>query len=228
MTWYRCQNGNGGGGNTAEDYIYNVGSAAFNTGYTHTADTKIVFKAVLIDQANLAGSGFGCVFGARKDGSTYNNAWGLMNRYDNQRKYAFYRSSWTYQGSVVGTQGATNTPFSGKICIFTADGLIMSWYDVDNPSDVHSINQTAGTVNAGIAPLAIFASNDTNTADGWTPREVGGMRLYWFEIYENDILVHRFVPAYNNDQYCLYDEIDEVYKYDQSGYSGLYVLGEIH
>ena len=40
------------------------------------------------------------------------------------------------------------------------------------------------------------------------------MILFWFEIYENDTLVHRFIPAYNDNQYCLYDEVDQVYIYD--------------
>lgn len=212
-----------GSGGNSEDFIYNVHTAAFNTGYTHTADTKIVFKAILAD--TWSPSNYGQAFGARNQNS-FNNAFGLFHRFNGQRRFCFYRTGYEIQGDVVGTVGSTSSPFPNKICIYTAEGNNISWYPEDDSTNVHQIVATAAIVDAGIAPLAIFCVNNTNQADGWAPADYGEMRLYWFEIYESNVLVHRFIPAYNNEQYCLYDEVDETYIYDQSN-SGLYLMGQV-
>ena len=158
-------------------------------------------------------------------GNKNSNAFGLFHRFNNARRYCFYRTTVEALGDVVGTSGSTSSPFTTTVCIFTATGNTLSWHPADNPSDVHSIT-ASGTVDGGIAPLALWCVNNATGADGWSPGDYGAMRLYWFEIYESNVLVHRFVPAYNNDQYCLYDEVDQDYIYDVVS-NGLYLCGQV-
>ena len=223
MTWFRCTGGSGSPVPAAENLIYNFGSAGFNTGHNHTANTKIVFKAMLTDMA--AFGGYGQAFGAR-NANKNNNAFGLFHRFNGARKYCFYRTGYEIQGDVAGTTGSTTAPFSNEVCIFTAEGNSISWYKENAQSDVHQLSAPSATVNDGICPLAIFCCNTSNQQDGWSATDYGMMRLYWFEIYESNVLVHRFVPAYHNDQYCLYDEIEQDYIYDVVN-NGLYLSGVV-
>jgi hypothetical protein len=207
----------------SEDFIYNIWTVGFNTGHKHTANTKVVFKAILEDM--FSPSSYGQAFGARKN-NHFNNAFGLFHRFNNARRYCFYRTGYEIQGDAVGTAGSTSSPFSNVICIFTAEGDHISWYPEDDSTNVHQIVAASASVDAGIAPLALFCVNNTNQADGWAPGDYGAMRLYWFEIYESDVLVHRFIPAYDAGQYCLYDEIDQTYIYDSVS-NGMYMMGVV-
>lgn len=209
----------------AEPYIYNTGSAGFNTGHIHTANTKVIFKACASDTSSYLNA-YGQVFGARS-GNAGNSSFGLFTKFNNNRKYCFYRTGQEIQGDVVGTASSTSTPFTNDVCIFTATGQTCSWYRADNPSDVHSLTAPSSTVNGGTCPIALFCGNTSTTQGGWQATDMGCMRLYWFEIYESDVLVHRFVPAYNNEQYCLYDEVDETYIYDVVR-SGENVRGQVN
>ena len=197
---------------TYENYIYNVGYCAFNTGYTHTSNTKIVFKAII--ESWKSGGDWQNAFGALK-GSYRDNSFVFWSRGDNT-KFAFSRTGNFVQGDLVDapeTSTSANWPFTP--CIFTAEGQVLSWYRESDPSIVRSLT-SAGTVNGGVAPLAIFNINTATSDNGWSPSAggTGFMKLFWFEIYESDVLLHRFVPAYNNSQYCLYDEVGETYIYD--------------
>ena len=209
---------------TTENFIYNFGATGFNTGHKHTANTKVRFKALLTDM--YAPNAYGQAFGARNQNKN-SNAFGLFHRFNNARRYCFYRTGYEVLGDVAGTTPTTSAPFTNKNCVFTAEGSSISWYAEDDSTNVHQILATGATINDGSCPLAIFCGNTATQVDGWTPTDFGSMRLYWFEIYENDVLVHRFVPAYNNDQYCLYDEIDNTYIYDVVN-NGLYLSGLVN
>lgn len=225
MTWFKCT----GGGSSptpptpvVENYIMNIGSVGFNTGHKHTANTKVIFKAYVDPFTGT----YGQVFGARNNNYN-NNAFGFFGRFSDNR-YCFYRTGQEASGDLVtASESSTSAPWN-DICIFTAFEKTISWYKESDTETVRSITASNGTVNAGIAPMAIFGCNTTGTADSWSYTDGNGlrMRLYWFEIYENDVLVHRFIPAYNNSQYCLYDEVDETYIYDIVS-NGNYMRGHI-
>ena len=197
---------------TYENYIYNVGYCAFNTGYKHTSDTKIVFKAIV--ESWKSGGDWQNAFGAA-NGNFRNNCLIFWTRADATR-LGFSRTNNYVQGDLVdASDSSTNANWPFVPCIFTAEGQTISWYRESDPNTVRSLTST-GTVDGGVAPLAIFNMNGSTTADGWSVANggTGFMRLFWFEIYENDVLLHRFVPAYNNSQYCLRDEVEGNYIYD--------------
>ena len=224
MTWFKCM----GGGSSptpptpvVENYIYNVGNVGFNSGHKHTENTKVVLKA-FVDPFT---GNYGQVFGARANNYS-TGAFGFFGQFSGNR-YCFYRTGQEAQGDLVtASEDSTSSPWP-DICIFTAFEKTLSWYREIDPLTVKSITANNSTVNSGIAPLGIFCCNNTTTADGWAAFDNNiRIRLYWFEIYESDVLVHRFVPAYNNSQYCLYDEVDETYIYDIVS-NGNYMRGYI-
>ena len=195
---------------TPESYIYNIGNCGFNTNHIHTADTKIIFKAQI--EPFYAPYGYGQVFGARSNNYSA-NAFGFFGRFNGNR-YCLYRTGKEQVGDMYDTQ-SLSAPFLPFVpCIFTAEGNKIEWYNENDIAVVRSITVTGGNINGGIAPLAIFACNKSTQSNGWELTDYVVMKLYWFEIYENNVLIHRFIPAYNNSQYCLYDEVTQTYSYD--------------
>ena len=61
--------------------------------------------------------------------------------------------------------------------------------------------------------LYLFARN------GATPAVPANVTAYlrYAKIYENDILARSFIPAYHNEQYCLYEKIQGKYYYNAAG-----------
>lgn len=209
MAWYEVKKGGGSPSPSPvyESYIYALGNIGFNTGHIHTANTKIRFKASIDSWVG----GYAQVFGAR-NGSFRANAFTFFGR-GNFDGYTICRSGSEVRGNTV-SEDSTGSPWNQTPCIFTAEGTEISWYREFDTNTVRRI-QGSGTIDGGIAPLAIYCCNSTTTPDGWSVGDyIWDMRLFWFEIYESDVLVHRFVPAYNNNQWCLYDEVEEDYIYD--------------
>lgn len=219
MGWYRCLDGQVHPAD--EDYLFNIGYTAFNLGHKHTSNTKLVLKADV--ECTTWTENYAQVLGARA-GSFRTAALTFFGRFRGFR-YCYTRTGSESAGEDYGTQNSTSAPFPYSTCIFTMYGNTMSWYKDGNSSDVHSIT-ASGTVDSGIAPLGLFCCNCSDTADGWLPQDYSLFKFYWLEIYENNMLVHRFVPAYNNSQFCLYDEVDEVYIYATLNPSN--VRGYIH
>lgn len=77
----------------------------------------------------------------------------------------------------------------------------------------YTFSPTSINATTSIGIFALLANNSTiNTC------MANDMVLYSFEIYENDTLVHRFVPAVDdNDTVCVYDEVANEYKYHSGG-----------
>ncbi len=213
MAYYRWT---GGSGSTptptpTESYIYNTNWVYFNTGHKHTADTKVRIKG----QYNWC-SNYMQVFGARND-NFRNNAFGFFSSF-NSPLPCVYRTGHEGTGSHYSAASSdTTTMFYQEPTILECTGKTASWYKESEPLNIHSITANDGTIDAGIAPLALFGCNGANITDGWWPIDGAIMKFFWAEIYEGNTLVHRFVPAYNNGQYCLYDEVEQDYIYEASG-----------
>ena len=210
---------------TQESYIYNVGQCAFNTGYKHTANTKVRFKArMLCNSTERTNYGYMAVFGAR-NGNFRNNAMGFFERF-NAPRCCYYRTNYESSSALdTATEDNTYMWFFEDVIVECEGAYARYWRERDSAT-VHSVGNAGATINGGIAPLGLFCHNTSSTADAFDPTDLSTMYLYWFEIYENDTLVHRFVPAYNNSQYCLYDQVDQDYIYDTKN-SGTYMRGFI-
>lgn len=224
MAYYRCNGGNGGGGGTPEAYIYNVDRCSFNTGHKHTQNTKIIMKAHFFESWWITSSGYMTPWGARKGGYG-NNSFGFFSRF-NDSKFCFFRTGQEVAGHKFNeAESNSDLPCFQTPVILSAEGKTASWVNVDTLVS-KSLTANNGVINDGVAPLGLFCDNNSSAADGWDPVDFCYMKLYYFEIYESGELIHRFVPAFDNNQYCLYDEIEQVYKYDLTN-NGSYVRGFI-
>lgn len=188
------------GGGVTESFIYNVDKCAFNTGHKHTANTKIKFKARITPTGDL----YQALCGSRKT-NYQNNCMAFSGYFSGRRRYCYART---------GNEATTDSNLNyDDVMIFTLEGQTASWEKADGTGSTYTLT-SSGTVDGGYNPMAIFCLNQSSTEDGFTDADHSSMWLYWFEIYENNVLVHRFVPAKNNNQVCLYDEIEEEYIYD--------------
>ena len=164
------------------DYIESTGAEYINTGYRHTAATRIecVVNAGSVQPGVWAG-----IFGARD--TTFQTSAFVF----------FAKSGKTGNASVynrTGEETFTDTiPYDTKIAL-TCSGCQASWYRLDDPSKTGGIT-TGGTPDAGANDLFIF---NLNTGTGAGSVKTDGswcrMKLYSFKIYEGETLIRDFVP----------------------------------
>ena len=76
--------------------------------------------------------------------------------------------------------------------------------------------------NTTDVPMGVFATPNQAAATTW--RNPSKMKLYSLRIYENDALVHEFLPYSDNGVPCLYDTVDKVVKKDARN-GNAFVLG---
>jgi len=210
MAWYEVKKGGSSPTPTPsyESYIYNVGKVGFNTGYKHKTTTKIKMKAAI----DAISGGWRAIFGYEQ-GNWRTNAMGFSIGDSTQLAY-MTKNAWNQGDTILAGESSTSSNWTNVPCIFEAVGNAISWYRESDVTTTRSLT-TTGTIADANGPMGIFIENLSEAVDGWSPSQNSVyMRLFWFEIYESDVLVHRFVPAYNDNQWCLYDEIDETYIYD--------------
>ena len=205
MAYFRC----GASQAAKEPYIYNTHHGTFNTMYIHKANTKIKCKVACPNSST-----YSVVFGAR-NGNYQSHAFGFFNCFNGWRA-CLYRT-----GSETSSPFFDNTLQQSMIytrpVIIEATGNTATVTAEDNPSEVLTIT-ASGTVDDGVSPLAIFATNNASSSSGYSPVDYGiGILLYWFEIYEDDVLKYRFIPAQDQTEYCLYDEVSGTYLHADSG-----------
>lgn len=205
-----------------EKYIYNIDKVEFNTGHKHTPNTKICLKAEFPYNYSYMQA-----FGARSN--NFNNyAFGFFATFANPFP-CLYRTHKEQKGSwYAELLTKTDTMFYGFPVILECEGKSASWYRVDDSTNVHELLITDPNclVDNGIAPLGIFCGNNTTVADSWDAVDFAYMKLYWFEIYESDVLIHRYIPATNDNKNCLYDEVTETYLYEYRNNNSRLIIEE--
>ena len=92
------------------------------------------------------------------------------------------------------------------------DGVTNKTYDISG--DAHN--------NSTVVPMGVFATPNQAAATTW--RNPSKMKLYSLRIYENDTLVHEYLPYSDNGVPCLYDTVDKVVKRDARN-GNAFVLG---
>jgi len=215
MAWYRCIGGGSSPTPTAEAYIYNVGQCAFNTGYIPKTTTEIRMKAIPTLYSFNSTSGYNTMFGSCPNGDANKYKRIGFNSTYNNNIVTFTRSDVVQSGhSPWSDTGNTDFLWLNVPNIFHISGYRAEWWRVDDTSTINAITVSdTTTMEDGTTPIALFANN-YNTGTGYNVTNYGNMLLYYFEIYESGVLLHKFIPAYYNSQYCLYDMINQTYIYD--------------
>ena len=176
-------------------YIRSTGLQAFNTGYIHKSNTKVVMDCEVKQNADR---NWEALFGARLS-SYRNNAFCFFSRTDGRDIPCFNRS-----GNEPRGEGFV---YDERITL-VAYNKTATWYmgnDLETPAG--SVT-TTGTADDGKTPMLLFDLNTSN-AEG-DVQEDGSkslMKLYGCEIYEGEDLIHHFTPAQKNGVVGLYDEV---------------------
>ena len=176
-------------------HIKSTGFQAFNTGYIHKANTKVVMdcNVVLNHQRNWE-----ALFGGRL-GDYHNNAFCFFARTDGKDIPCFNRSGEEPRG--------TGFVYGERITI-VASGTTATWYRHSDPSHAVGSVTTTGTPDEGKTPMLLFNLNTSDTPYGvQKDTSPSIMTLYGCKIYEGDVLVHDFVPAMKSCVVGLYDKV---------------------
>ena len=180
----------------AEDpYIASDGTQAINTGYYVNAKTKIVIDFQLTEagsQVRPFGQNGGGNFAQLYLGDTANN---FKFGYGNDPFVGVYLAPNSLRRNTIVYDGPQNVG-----CL------------IQNGVTNATVQLTAKHDGTTVFPLAIFANSyntDANAFQNWTK-----MKLYGFQIYEDDALVHNYIPAKRNGLFGLYDTETKVFLKD--------------
>lgn len=164
------------------EYIQATGTQYLNSGYIHTANTRIRTK-LYVTQDSVHSYQF--IFGSRKSSYNYNNLH-FATRWNSSNVFCYGRT---------GNEQAGGSALYNQIIEVEAYQNICRWTnEIGNSSSITS----SGTVNAGMGPIGIFCMNQSSSSGGWSPESntySGNVKLYEFKIYETDTLVREYIPA---------------------------------
>lgn len=187
---YRFQ---GWAGYTPIEYLASTGTQYIDTGYRPNNTTRTVFAVQMLPQSPVS------VMGSR---TAMGNAAFAINIYSsgNETVASYYGDEQKY---------FCNNMKPNIIFIFDKDKNITNIYDSNNQilcTLSHSVQtfQTAPTLTifTAQAPLIIQES-------------ISYSRIYYFKIYDNDILVRDMIPVLDSNNIpCMYDLVEDKYYYN--------------
>lgn len=194
--------------------IKNTSGQYINTGYSGNANSKYVIDFTL---TKAQSSEWVCPFGGRPNAGGVNSASLLslaIDRYNYTTTSIQWGSDSTINSGWVGASGlidkVIHAELSAGLGKMSIDGVPLT----DKTWTPTSVTNTTA--------IGLFGALANGVFQSWSPMD--GMILHGFKIYENDVLVHNFVPALDsNDIPCVYDEVAEEYKYNLGSGSFEYI-----
>ena len=176
---------------TKLEYIQGTGTQYIDTGFIPNQDTRVKLKVVM----DVIDNDYNVICGS---GQSYNSR-------------AFELGLW--QGNLFSNYGN----YSNSIRSVKANDILV----IDKNKNVisYSINyaeyeasQTYGTFTSPYQ-MRIFA--ETRPENVLRPATGAKMKLYYFQIYDDGVLVHDFIPALDpDDTPCLYDKVEDKFYYN--------------
>ena len=175
--------------------ITSTGAQAFNTGYIHKANTKVVMDCNVVQDHQ---HNWEALFGARL-GNYNRNAFCFFSRTDGRDIPCFNRS-----GNEPRGEGFVY----GERITIVASGKTATWYKATDPNNAAGSVTTTGTADDGQTPMLLFNLNTPNNPGGMAlDTSPSVMTLYGCKIYEGETLVRDFVPATRDNLVGLYDNV---------------------
>jgi len=176
------------------EYISATGTQYIDTGYKSSNNTKV--------KAQISCPNFGTfVFGSRNSTSG-----------DNQKRFGlFFNTTWNpqyaNQSLSPAEQTSVNTIYNVEI---SKDGFVV---------DGQSLSTFSSTTFTGDYNMYLFANNTADTNIGY-----GSCKIYSFEIYTNNVLAHKYIPAKNSSNVVgMYDTVSRTFFTNQG--TGDFVAG---
>ena len=164
----------------------------------------IEYGGVLLGYFDGANETFGIIVGGSKGSDSSINAYGGSYGGTPAGNRTFTPGMHVYN---LMTYKNNNSTYNGGYCCLSVDRV---------PQLVRT--QTLGNSTNSTASIYLFRVNYDTTNTSGNYRMPAGTRIYQIRHYDpSDNLVHVLVPAYNNNQYCLYDVVANTYYYTQTG-----------
>ncbi len=187
--------------------ISSTGQQAFNTGYTHKANTRVVMDCNVTQNSRRT---WEALLGGRK-GSYQSNAFCFFSRTDGNDIPCFNRSGHEPRGTGF---------VYGERIILTCEGQTATWVRYSDQNTVAGSVTTTGTADDGKTPMFLFDLNTSNTEGGLQEdNSKSVMTLYGCQIYEGTTLKCDFVPAKYNNVVGLYDRVNHTFSGSITGSS---------
>jgi|GEM_PF-4448110 len=179
--------------------ISSTGHQAFNTGYTHKANTRVVMDCNVKKNSQRT---WEALLGGRK-GDFQSNAFCFFSRTDGNDVPCFNRSGHEPRGTGF---------VYGERIILTCEGQTATWVRYSNQNTVAGSVTTTGTADDGKTPMFLFDLNTSSTVGGLQEdNSKSVMTLYGCKIYEGTTLKCDFVPAKYNNEVGLYDRVNQTF-----------------
>ncbi len=179
--------------------ISSTGVQAFNTGYTHKANTRVVMDCEVTQNSLHI---WESLLGARLS-SYQSNAFCFFSRTDGNDIPCFNRSGHEPRGTGF---------VYGERIILTCEGQTAKWYRYSSPNTLAGSVTTTGTADDGKTPMLLFNLNTASTEGGiQTDGSPSVMKLYSCQIYEGNTLKCDFVPAKLGATAGLYDRVNHTF-----------------
>lgn len=200
-------------GDNGDIYLQYVGAGikntaygqCINTGYSANTNSKLVCDFLVTENQS---SEYPTIFGARPNAADTASAisWHMAK---GVRDYYGATITWQNQISIngIGAVGlfgkVAHVELENGLFKLTADGI--------------NVEQTLTEVSiVSSTPQFLFQMgvNGSPSSFGQTK----GVIVYGFKIYENNVLIHDFIPAKDqSDVVCIYDSVADEYKYPNTG-----------
>jgi len=184
-------------------YIESTGKQYIDTGIIPDSNTEFELSISLNDVTSTL-----AIMGARNSNTKtpYFNMWIMSNKF-----------RWDYYTS---TTSVDFTVSEDNKVVITKEGNIISF----------ETNGTVATINDNTteftSPYTLYLFNVHQTT---AETRMAKMKLYYFKMYQNDVLVRDFIPALDdNGVACLYDQVTKQYFYNSGTGTFNYALTQVY
>ncbi len=185
---------------TLLEAIKSNGKQYFNTNYFHKADTRIELDCE-VEQDHS--SNWEALLGGRL-GNFLKNAFCFFCRTDGNDIPCFNRS---------GNEPRGNGFIYGERILLKCEGTTATWYRYSDLNTEAGSVTTTGTPDDGKTPMFLFNLNTASTEGGLkADTSPSYMTLYGCKIYEDNTLIHDFIPAEYEGEVGLYDRVGKTFR----------------
>jgi hypothetical protein len=191
-------------GYTLVDYIESNGTQYIDTNYRVSSDNLKIKTSFLITEIQLWHALWGCE-------ETNSGAWALTPLVNGASALTFYSG---YSGQIGSIPVTDNVIYSLEC---QSNNGVLTYECGDVFGEVYPNGSLCKTDNIYVFTINSF--KETSILD-----QTSKMRLYYFRIYDNDVLVRDYVPCINaNGEAGLYDKVNNVF-YGNAG-TGSFITG---
>jgi hypothetical protein len=185
------------------EYVQSTGTQYFNTNYFPNQNTKIVLKMETMGM--ISGQTQFNAFGTTDDTSGSASRFGWWTYYSGTSYFRYGVQSASRDSKINVTGNFINTLFT-----VTLDSLKAI---IETSSQTVEYNVPA-TTNFTLGYSLVLGGSKWNNG-GTIGNYQANYKLYSCKIYENDVLIHDWIPAIDklNNVVCLYDKVDEEFLY---------------